>query len=297
MPLKARAGLHVGPVILRDNPPEDVAHGAKPLEVEGIAKPIAARVMSLALGGQTLLTAEARAALGDTALRVQSHGFWRIKGIAEPMELFEAGDERAPFMPPPDSAKVYRVVRRDELWLPLREVRTDCRPSATPSSAGTTRWPSWRGASTRARGWCRCWASAAPARRGWRTRFAWTWLGDYPGGVWFCDLSQARDVDGIVHAVAQGLDVPLGKDDPVVQLGHAIAGRGRCLVILDNFEQVARHAEDTLGRWLDRAVEARFLVTTREVLGLPGEEALALAPLGGDGRGSAVHAACRVGQA
>ena len=37
---------------------------------------------------------------------------------------------------------------------------------------------------------------------------------------------------------------------------------------------------DTLGRWLDRAGEARFLVTTREVLGLPGEEALALAPLG-----------------
>ena len=148
-----------------------------------------------------------------------------------------------------------------------------------PSSAGTTRWPNWRDASTPERGWSRCWASAAPARPGWRTRFAWIWLGEFPGGAWFCDLSQARNVDGLVHAVAQGLDVPLGKDDPVVQLGHAIAGRGPCLVILDNFEQIARHAEDTLGRWLDRAAEARFLVTTREVLGLPGEEALALAPL------------------
>ena len=37
--------------------------------------------------------------------------------------------------------------------------------------------------------------------------------------------------------------------------------------------------QDTLGRWLDRAADARFLVTTREVLGLPGEEVLALAPL------------------
>jgi len=74
--------------------------------------------------------------------------------------------------------------------------------------------------------------------------------------------------------------VPLGIDDPVVQLGHAIAGRGPCLVILDNFEQITRFAEATLGRWLDRAPQARFLVTTREVLGLPGEEALALAPLG-----------------
>src|SRR6202165_5339570 len=110
-------------------------------------------------------------------------------------------------------------------------------------------------------------------------RFGWSSLRDFPGGVWFCDLSEARSLDGILYAVAQGLDVPLGKDDPVTQIGRAIAGRGRCLVILDNFEQVARHAEETLGRWLNRASAARFLVTTREVLGLPGEEILALAPL------------------
>ena len=79
--------------------------------------------------------------------------------------------------------------------------------------------------------------------------------------------------------MAQGLDVPLGRDDPVVQLGHAIAGRGRCLVILDNFEQVARHAAQTLGHWLARADQARFVVTTREVLGLAGEVVLALPPL------------------
>ncbi len=35
----------------------------------------------------------------------------------------------------------------------------------------------------------------------------------------------------------------------------------------------------TLGRWLDRAEEAQFVVTTREVLGLAGEEVLALPPL------------------
>jgi predicted ATPase len=111
------------------------------------------------------------------------------------------------------------------------------------------------------------------------TRFAWTWQGDYPGGAWFCDLSSARTVQGIAQAVAQSLSVPLGAEDPVQQLGHAIAARGSCLLVLDNFEQVARHAEETLGRWLDRAADARFLVTTREVLGLPGEEAMALAPL------------------
>jgi predicted ATPase len=58
-----------------------------------------------------------------------------------------------------------------------------------------------------------------------------------------------------------------------------LPGAGVCLVILDNFEQLARHAEATLGRWLDRAAAAVFLVTTREVLGIPGEGTLALAPL------------------
>ena len=42
VPLKARAGLHVGSVILRENSAEDVARGAKPLEVDGLAKPTAA---------------------------------------------------------------------------------------------------------------------------------------------------------------------------------------------------------------------------------------------------------------
>ncbi|MFT7520760.1 MAG: putative ATPase, partial [Kiritimatiellia bacterium] len=104
-------------------------------------------------------------------------------------------------------------------------------------------------------------------------------LSAYPGGVWFCDLSEARSADGMCFAVARDLDVPLHKGDPVAQLGHAIAGRGRCLVVLDNFKQVARHAEQTLGRWPDRANEAQFIVTSREVLGLRGEVPLPLPPL------------------
>ena len=63
-PLKARVGLHVGPVTLRENSPADVARGAKPLEVDGIAKAIAARVMSVASGGQILLSARCPARAG-----------------------------------------------------------------------------------------------------------------------------------------------------------------------------------------------------------------------------------------
>lgn len=278
-PLKARAGLHVGPVVLRENSRSDVARGAKPLEVDGTAKAVAARVMSIANEGQTLISADARNALGEITRRLESHGYWRMKGVAEPIELFEIGDADAPFVPPPDAAKAYRVVRAGDAWLPAREIRHSL-PAERDAFVG--RRDTLAELAQRLDAGARLVSVLGIGGSGKTrlvTRFAWSWLGDFPGGVWFCDLSQARSLDGIVHAVAQGLDVPLGKDDPVTQLGHAIAGRGQCLVILDNFEQVARYAEETLGRWLNRARNAQFLVTTREFLGLKGEAVLAVAPL------------------
>src|SRR5947209_705288 len=278
-PLKARAGVHVGPVILRENSPSDVARGAKPLEVEGAAKAVAARVMAIANGGQTLLSADARNALGGITQRVESHGHWRMKGIAEPMEVFEVGEADAPFVPPPDAAKGYRVVREGDVWLPARDIKHSL-PAELDSFVG--RRETLAELARRLDAGARLVSVLGIGGAGKTrliTRFGWSWLGDFPGGVWFCDLSQARSLDGIVYAVAEALAVPLGKEEPVTQLGNAIAARGRCLVILDNFEQVSRYAEETLGRWLKRATEARFAVTTREVLGLVGEETLALAPL------------------
>nr|MDM5013335.1 putative peptide modification system cyclase [Xanthomonas euvesicatoria] len=50
--LCARQGLHVGEVLTWRNSDEAVSIGAKPLEVEGLAKPTAARLMSMARPGQ-----------------------------------------------------------------------------------------------------------------------------------------------------------------------------------------------------------------------------------------------------
>ncbi len=263
----------------RENSPSDVALGAKPIEIEGVAKATAARVMSVAMGGQILLSIDARQSLSAGGLRLQSHGHWRLKGLDEPIELFEACDEHAPFFPPPDSEKAYRVVRRDGVWLPVREIRHSL-PAEGDAFVG--RVDALAELARQIRSGARLMSVLGIGGTG-KTRlvmrYGRSWLGEFPGGVWFCDLASARSVDGIASAVAQGLDVPLGREDPVVQLGHAIAGRGPCLVILDNFEQVARYATQTLGHWLARAEQARFVVTTREVLGLAGEVVLALPPL------------------
>ena len=46
------------------------------------------------------------------------------EGHQEPVEIYEIGADRtAAFAPPPDSDKAYRVVRVDDLWSPVREVR------------------------------------------------------------------------------------------------------------------------------------------------------------------------------
>ena len=280
--LNARVGLHVGAVSLRENTTEEVGRGAKRVEVEGLAKPFAARVMGLARGGQTLLSAAARTALGDVppdGTEVESHGHYRLKGVEEPVEVFELGPRGAAFSPPVDADKAYRVVRNVDLWRPAREVRHNL-PAERDAFIGRT--AELRVLAQRLDAGARLLTVVGPGGTG-KTRFVrrygHAWLGDWPGGVYFCDLSEARSLEGIFFAVAVAVGVSLGKGDPGVQLGHVIAGRDRCLIILDNFEQVVEHASATLGRWLDRSAAARFVVTSRERLHVPGEELFAIEPL------------------
>ncbi len=104
------------------------------------------------------------------------------------------------------------------------------------------------------------------------------------GGVWFCDLTESVGISGILGTVAAALDVPLTgghtTEDLTEQLGSALAGRGRTLLILDNFEQIVSHAAATVGSWLAAAPDLRVLVATRERLRIPGEATYELPPLG-----------------
>ncbi len=113
--LAARIGIHLGEVFLRTNPPEHVERGAKPVEVEGLAKPITARLMAMAAPRQTLLTRGAfelarRAAVDRTAFGDRicwlAHGAYQIQGLRIPVKIFEVGLEGfAPLTPPGDSPK------------------------------------------------------------------------------------------------------------------------------------------------------------------------------------------------
>jgi len=129
VPLACRAAIHVGEVIVRSNAPDDVAHGAKPVEVEGIAKPSTARLLSLALPRQTLLGRTAyelarRATVGQPGFDHYvwaSYGEYHFQGLEEPFDVHEVGlAGHAPLQAPPDSQKAHR--------------------SVAPASAPATRW-------------------------------------------------------------------------------------------------------------------------------------------------------------
>lgn len=278
-PLQMRAGIHIGSVTARENSSEEMARGARPIELAGLSIPITARIMGLAAGGQTLLTAEARAAIGPTSWRIVSHGHWRLKGLEEPIELFEAGNDNSAFAPPADAEKAYCVVRRNDLWLPRRHVGHSLSAERNAFVGRTDALVRLRAKLDDGARLVSVLGPGGTGKTRLAQRFGWKWLGDFEGGVWFCDLSQATTFDGVMSAVAQGLGIPLGTMPPVEQLGAAIAGRGACLVILDNVEQVVGVVGAALGPWMDRAPDARFLATTRTVLGVNGEEVLALAQM------------------
>jgi class 3 adenylate cyclase len=105
----ARIGIHFAEVYLRYNPEQHVARGAKPIEVEGLAKPVTARIMNLATGRQTLISAEAvgmaRRAIHDHVDAETwiwaSYGEYPLKGIGAPVSIWEVGKRhRAPMQRP-----------------------------------------------------------------------------------------------------------------------------------------------------------------------------------------------------
>lgn len=103
-------------------------------------------------------------------------------------------------------------------------------------------------------------------------------IGAHAGGVWFCDLREARSAAGIAQVVARVLGIPLGFD-AVGAVRDALARRGGLLLILDNFEQVVEHAEATVGAWFSAAPGLRVLTTSRVPLGLEDESTFRLGVL------------------
>jgi WD40 repeat protein/class 3 adenylate cyclase/serine/threonine protein kinase len=140
-PLRARVGLHLGQVA------QLASETTGQPKVFASAVDLAARVMSLAEGGQILLTRvvfdEARQFVREhpkidgqhPAIRWVAHGPYLFKGADEPMDVYEVGAEGiAPLTPPPDQEKARRHIR------PGEEATLGWRPGADRTLPGASNW-------------------------------------------------------------------------------------------------------------------------------------------------------------
>ena len=140
VPMASRVGIHLGEVVLRENSPEDVARGAKPLEVEGLAKAVAARVMSLAGDGRILLTRAAydfarRGSVGrqdEAPLRWAVHGRYRLAGVEDLVEVCEVAEAGEAALAPP--ASVEKAQRAEDQSTALPVARPASPIAASPAS-------------------------------------------------------------------------------------------------------------------------------------------------------------------
>jgi predicted ATPase/DNA-binding winged helix-turn-helix (wHTH) protein len=104
--------------------------------------------------------------------------------------------------------------------------------------------------------------------------------GSQPGGVWFVDLSALTEPPQLATAIANAANLQLGitEQDASVELLRALAPRAM-LLVLDNCEHLTRAVGALVEALHGAARDLRVLVTSQELLRIPGEHAFGLEPL------------------
>ena len=104
-------------------------------------------------------------------------------------------------------------------------------------------------------------------------------IGSFPAGIRFVNLAPLSDAKLVVSAMAQSLGIRETPGCPLIEAAKEhLAGLGRMLLVLDNFEQVAAAAEE-LSEILDACPALKAMVTSRTVLRVYGEREFSVPPL------------------
>ena len=242
----ALAGLASGPIHVRAG-----IHTGTPLLGEegyvGVDVHRAARIAACGHGGQVLVSASTAALTGTQGLR--DLGEHRLKDLSAPERLYQLGDGD---FPTPKS--LYRtnlpipatpfLGREHELAEVIALLEGACLLTLTgPGGAGKTRLALQ--------------AAADASDR-------------YPDGLFWVPLSPLRDPELVLETAARVLGAKDG-------LAEHIADKSP-LLLFDNFEHVVQAAAG-LAELLAACPNLQLLVTSRELLRLPGEQAYAVPPL------------------
>lgn len=106
---------------------------------------------------------------------------------------------------------------------------------------------------------------------------------EFPDGVWFVELAPVADPSSVPAAISTTLGVtPKGDVDLIDVVAEALAGR-KLLLIVDNCEHVATAAAEAIETILSTRGPAKILATSRQYLSVGGETLVDVRPLSLDG--------------
>lgn len=218
-----------------------------------------ARLHSIGHGGQILLSGVTKAMVANdlpAGVGLRYLGAFRLKDIEQPEELWQVSADGLPSdFPPPRSWEDLRTnlgedltpfVGRKSLVRQVQELLIKHRLVTLTGTGG--------GGKSRL---------AVEAARGILTRFS--------GGVWLIELAELNDEDEILRAMQSALGLPVAAlSKGLASLAPAI-GNQQMLILLDNCEHVLSPVAKIVTAVLRSTPEARFLLTSREPTGAPGE--------------------------
>jgi predicted ATPase len=234
--------------------------------------------MSLARGGQTLMTAEAREALGATPLKVESHGHWIVKGVADPIEIFEVAPPGTRLIAPADSEKVFRVVMAADWWMPVKDIPNNLPFQSTTFVGRDVELEDVKSLLDKAR-----LVSLLGMGGLGKTRLclqvAAELMHRFPDGVWFLDLSPLRDEALVVSEAVKVIGVQQEPDRSPLQSVCTHLKPKRVLLLLDNCEHLVKASAELANAVMRAAPYVHILATSREALHVPGEQSYPVHPL------------------
>ncbi len=209
----------------------------------------AARIAAAGHGGQILVSSSTASLVDDKSLR--DLGEHRLKDLAAPERIYQLGGETFPplvtlqqtNLPVPATRFLGRQRELGEVTTLLASGVARLLTLTGPAGAGKTRL-----------------ALQAAAEA----------ADQYPDGIFWAPLAALREPKLVLEAAAQALGARDGLTDRI--------GDRRLLLILDNFEHLIDAAHELAGLLVD-CPNLQLLVTSRELLRLPGEQAYPVPPL------------------
>lgn len=254
-PIRIRIGLNTGDA-------EERGHS-----YFGPAVNIAAHIASAAHGGQTLVSRATAALLDGHELR--DLGLALIDGMASEQQLNQLGPGEHPPLRA-DGRRLGNLPRSSGRLYGRADLLDEAAAALEASSIVTLVGPGGIGKTRLALDIARLAGQALT------------------GGLWLVELADVTTSDDVARAVADVLDIPevLGRSrtESVVSV---LAARG-ALLVLDNCEHVIEGAAELSAAIVEESPDLRVLATSREGLGIPGEQLVIVGPLDAGGPGIAL---------